>query len=121
MRASGLASKFVPRSALRAATELLTYTVAVSSSDRYMSSSYSYCRNKPTPAPTLPHAAAARTANAIAGTARIRITSNDIVQVSPLFSLAHVRQTHALLDRWQLADVPGVSCADPNGRRRSAP
>ena len=45
--ASGLVSNDVPRSASSAATELLTYTVAVPSSDRYISSSYSYCRKRP--------------------------------------------------------------------------
>src|ERR1700730_619863 len=50
-----------------------------------------------------------------APTPPIRMTANDIVQISSRSLLRHVRQTRALLDRRQLADVPRVSRARPDG------
>jgi hypothetical protein len=71
-------SNEVPRSAFSAAIELLTYIVADPSSERYTSSSYSYCRKMPPP----PQAALQMT-SAIAHARRTRITGNDIVKISP--------------------------------------
>src|ERR1700737_3345682 len=83
-----------------------------------MSSSYSYWRNTPRPLP--PHAETAIVTASAATTPPVRITANDIVQISALALLGHVRQIRRVSDRRQLANVPRVSCAGPHRGGRSA-
>src|SRR6267143_196954 len=86
---AGLVSNDVPRSAFNAAIELCTYTVAVPSSERYTSSSYSYCLNnvavRPHDTTRTQRPQRRRRAFARRAPSPMLITLDDIVKILPLY------------------------------------
>jgi hypothetical protein len=82
VRAFGLGSNDVPRSAFSAGIEALTVMVAEPSSERNMSSSYSYWRNRFVPQATLAADDSTQRAQTARDHARIHICANVIVKSS---------------------------------------